>query len=384
MKISFKPKAVAAFSVLFTLFTSSSYPQSLIYKNKSPKIQVAILLDVSNSMDGLIAQAKSQLWNMVNILGRAKCNGITPEIEIALYEYGTPRNDARKGYVRQINGFCRDLDQVSKNLFALTTNGGDEYCGHVMYSSLTEMQWDTSIKSYKVIFIAGNEDFLQGDVAFTKACNEAKKRGVIVNTIYCGDRIQGIQEHWNLGSECGNGSYTNINQDAKEDDIPTPYDTELIALNNKLNDTYITYGYAGSANLAKQAEVDKMNFADSKKTAAKRIAVKGQSGLYKNSSWDLVDAGDEDSTVIAKVDKKYLPDSLRKKSTKELQAIVLKKKQERSFIQNKIEATVASREKYILEEKRKNRSANNNAPTLESEIEKIIRGQVKRFGMEIK
>ena len=40
------------------------------------KIQVAILLDVSGSMDGLIEQAKSQLWNMVNILGRAKCEGV--------------------------------------------------------------------------------------------------------------------------------------------------------------------------------------------------------------------------------------------------------------------------------------------------------------------
>ena len=32
-----------------------------------PKIQVAILLDVSGSMDGLIAQAKAQIWK----IGRA-------------------------------------------------------------------------------------------------------------------------------------------------------------------------------------------------------------------------------------------------------------------------------------------------------------------------
>jgi hypothetical protein len=59
-----------------------------------------------------------------------------PKIEIALYEYGRDNNDIRKGYVKQINGFTNDLDQVSQNLFKLTTNGGDEYCGHVMYSSL--------------------------------------------------------------------------------------------------------------------------------------------------------------------------------------------------------------------------------------------------------
>lgn len=56
--------------------------------NATPKIQVAVLLDVSNSMDGLIEQAKAQLWNMVSVMGKAKCNEITPKIEIALYEYG--------------------------------------------------------------------------------------------------------------------------------------------------------------------------------------------------------------------------------------------------------------------------------------------------------
>ena len=31
-----------------------------------PRVQLALLLDTSNSMDGLIDQAKSQLWKIVN------------------------------------------------------------------------------------------------------------------------------------------------------------------------------------------------------------------------------------------------------------------------------------------------------------------------------
>jgi len=49
------------------------------------KIQVALLLDTSNSMDGLIEQAKSRLWNIVNTLTTLKYNGQTPNIEISLY-----------------------------------------------------------------------------------------------------------------------------------------------------------------------------------------------------------------------------------------------------------------------------------------------------------
>src|SRR6185436_266716 len=97
--------------------------------NPNPKIQAAILLDVSNSMDGLIEQAKAQLWNMVSVMGKAQCNKLTPKIEIALYEYGRTTNSKADGYVKKISGFTGDLDLLSKNLFALTTNGGDEFCG---------------------------------------------------------------------------------------------------------------------------------------------------------------------------------------------------------------------------------------------------------------
>jgi hypothetical protein len=348
-----------------------------------PKIQVAVLLDVSNSMDGLIEQAKAQLWNMVSVMGRAQCNDVAPAIEIALYEYGRPTNNPREGFVKQINGFTADLDQVSKNLFKLTTNGGDEYCGHVMYTSLTELHWDDAAANYKVIFIAGNEDFLQGDVSFTKACTAARNKGVIVNTIYCGDRMQGIKEHWNLGGECGSGSYTNINQDAKMDDIATPYDKDLFSLNDQLNKTYIGYGYSGKANQSKQAEVDNMNYEMNKSVAAKRVAVKSKSSIYNNSSWDLVDATKSDSSFYKKVDVATLPDSLQKKSRTELQQIVQRKQKERESIQKQIETVNVKRETYIATERAKG-STKNNQPTLETEIEKIIKQQAKRFNMIIK
>ncbi|NNC69893.1 MAG: hypothetical protein HKN90_03620, partial [Flavobacteriaceae bacterium] len=63
------------------LFASDDYP-------KKNTIKVALLLDTSNSMDGLINQAKTQLWEIVNELSYAKCEHEDPNLEIALYEYG--------------------------------------------------------------------------------------------------------------------------------------------------------------------------------------------------------------------------------------------------------------------------------------------------------
>lgn len=386
MKRLLKPAALLIFSVtiLLALKTPGDKQQRATDATETaPKIQAAILLDVSNSMDGLIEQAKAQLWNMVSVMGKAKCNDATPQIEISLYEYGRTTNDSKRGFVKQVSGFTSDLDKLSQQLFSLTTDGGNEYCGQVIYTSLKDLPWDSASASYKVIFIAGNEDFLQGSLLYTKACDEAKKKGVIVNTIYCGDRMQGISEHWNLNAECGNGSFTNINQDARVEDIPTPYDTVIFALNDKLNATYIRFGEYGETAYAAQASVDKMNYSSNKTAAIKRVTVKGKKELYKNDKWDMVDAAEKDQKFAEKVDLKTLPDSLKNKSRAEIKKIIDQKSGERATLQKEIESTNAKREVYIANEKKK-AVTNNQAQTLESEIERIIKKQAVRFKMVIK
>ncbi|MFC3158752.1 hypothetical protein ACFOEQ_09610 [Chryseobacterium arachidis] len=116
--------------------------------SKENKIQVALLLDTSNSMDGLIDQAKSRLWNIVNTLTTLKYNGQAPQIEIALYEYG---NDGLRdeNYIRQVTPLTQDLDLVSEKLFALRTNGGNEYCGAVIRDASTNLKWDGNEKKHE-------------------------------------------------------------------------------------------------------------------------------------------------------------------------------------------------------------------------------------------
>ncbi len=377
---------ITASAITFTAFTSvKAHKKDPVTSNKliQQKIQVAILLDVSSSMDGLIDQAKAQLWNMVNTMGKVKCTGdASPKIEIALYEYGRTGNDAKNGYVKLINGFINDLDSLSQNLFSLKTNGGEEYCGKVIYNSLNELTWDPAPENYKVIFIAGNEDFLQGDVQYTQSCGIAKQKGVIVNTIYCGDRIQGIREHWNLAGECGNGSFTNINQNAKEKEIPTPYDSTLYVLNDKLNGTYIGYGRKAAYAAQNQARQDGLNSTMSKSQGIKRIAAKGNAKVYNNSNWDLVDAAKEGEVAFEKISKDELPDSLKNKTRAELKQFVDTKSKERAAIQQQIVTVNTQRENYIAAEKAKNANTKNEA-TLETEVEKMIKEQVKRYNMSV-
>jgi hypothetical protein len=63
-------------------------PFGINAQEAKPKIQIAILLDSSNSMDGLIDQTKNQIWKVVNVLTDVTKNGETPTLEVALYHYG--------------------------------------------------------------------------------------------------------------------------------------------------------------------------------------------------------------------------------------------------------------------------------------------------------
>lgn len=386
MTIAFKTLALAVTLTSATALLALTNPHTTPAKKPAvtPKIQAAILLDVSNSMDGLIDQAKAQLWNMVSTMGKAKCTGdATPQIEIALYEYGRSSNDVKQGYVKQINSFITNLDSLSENLFNLTTNGGDEYCGHVIKNSIEELKWDPAPENYKVIFIAGNEDFLQGNIKYIEACNAAKQKGVIVNTIYCGDKMQGIREHWNLNAECGSGSFTNINQNAREIEIPTPYDSLLITLNGSLNNTYLNYTVVGYAAQAKQSKMDAANTSLSKETQMKRIKTKSNAKVYKNAEWDLVDAVEKKGALAYDdLETKALPDSLKNKSKEEIKKVVEQKARERGMVQKEIAELNIKRDAYIAAEKAK-RANNKTEQTLETEVEKIIKEQARRHNMKI-
>lgn len=319
-------------------------------KVKTPrKIQLVILFDTSNSMDGLLDQAKSRLWEIVNESGSLRYNGQIPILEIAMYDYGnTGIRDAN--FVRKQLDFTSDLDMVSQKLFGLRTNGGDEYCGAVIKDAVLDLNWSKDSKDLKMIYIAGNEPFNQGPVAFKEACSIAKNKDVIVNTIYCGDRMKGVREFWKEGATCSMGDYFNINSDREVVFIPTPYDDEINQFSQKMNSTYVSYNHFGSDRMDNQIEQDqnalKMGVSNGSLRAKAKI-----SANYSNSSWDLIDAYLADSKVVSKMKKEDLPKELRGKTTKELQEIVDQKLTERNEIKLKISELSLKREAFIKKKK---------------------------------
>ncbi len=342
-------KILLTITAITTLLLTTSLGN--VHAAGDTKIQVAILLDTSSSMDGLIEQAKSRLWNIVNTLTTLKYKGKTPDIQIALYEYGNngiPTDD----YIRQVTPLTNDLDLISEKLFALTTNGGYEYCGAVIKKAVDILTWGKSDADMKLIYIAGNEPFTQGSIAYKDAIDAALKKNIYVNTIHCGDTRWGIEGMWKDAATYGKGKYFNIDHNAKVRFIETPFDDRIHSINIKLNDTYIGYGHIGQARKTNQMVQDQNARSVSSANFAER-AVSKTKEVYNNSSWDLVDRVNEDEKVLDKIKKEDLPKELQGKSKDELKSYINGKKTERINLQKQISELAKKRQAYIDEEMKK-------------------------------
>lgn len=357
-------------SAILLVFLSIFY---LMSQEDENVIQIAILLDTSNSMDGLIDQAKSQLWKIVNELALSKKNGKSPKIEVALFEYGNNSLSDKEGYIRIVSPLTTDLDLISDELFKLKTNGGNEYCGWVIKDAVEKLKWSKSNNVLKLIFIAGNEPFDQGSVKYEISCKDAISKGIIVNTIFCGSYQEGIQTFWKKGADIADGSYVNINQEQKYEYVETPYDKEIENLNQELNKTYIAYGSKGEEKKIMQERQDSNAMSMNKESVIQRSVTKSYS-QYSNVEWDLVDAVKGKAVDLDKIDEKDLPKEMKKMSKEERKKYVENMIKKREEIQNKILKLNEQRNKYLAD-KRKEKS---DKSTLDSAIIKIIKDQAKK------
>ncbi len=367
-------KSLVALIIFFT-YSLIPFSNQIIDKKpvKNNSIQLALLLDTSNSMDGLIDQAKSQLWKIVNELATTKKNGNTVELYVALYEYGKDAIPAQEGHLRNILPFTQDLDKISDELFKLKTNGGEEFCGKVILDAINNLQWKKSNDELKIIFIAGNEPFTQGDIDYKEACKKAVKNGIVVNTIFCGNYDEGIQTMWKDGADLSDGKYMNIDHNAEIVHVDAPQDDEIIKLGQALNKTYIAFGNSGKEKKELQAEQDANSMSVSNEVMVQRSVTKS-GGQYKNSGWDLVDAKKDGSIKIEELKDEELPDEMKKMTVQERKTYLDKMEKQREQIQHKINKLNDERSKYVAQKMLENK----NDKTLDAVMIKTIREQVKQ------
>lgn len=321
--------------ILAFLLLTSSVPAADESSKSEGKIQIAILLDVSGSMGGLISQAKGQLWTLVNELTTAERDGQKVDFEISIISYGHGggfffgETESQQSEVYTIlTPLTSDIDLISESLFQLTSSGSEEPCGLVISEALKQLNWSKSKHDVKILFIAGNEEFNQGIVNYEDACRTASKMGVTVNTIYCGAEQMGIDQLWANAAKIGKGEFHTIEQDSLIRHSETYWDNKIIKYNDLVNSTYLAYGNEGKSSKERQIGQDE-NALDLGNAYLRDRVIFKLSPNYKNPTWDLVDKFEEDSTILSSLKIDQLPFELHGLSYEQKVRLIQKKAKQR-------------------------------------------------------
>jgi hypothetical protein len=348
-------------------------PQGASISQPQATVRIALLLDTSNSMDGLIGQAKAQLWSIVNRFNQSCKGGQKPQLRIALYQYGNNNLSESSQYVQQVMSFTSDLDSLSEKLFGLQTSGGSELCGPAIGRAIADMDWTKNEGDASFIFIAGNEPFDQAPYAEHIA--EAVRKGIRVNTIFCGTGAEGINGKWLDGATLGRGRYSVIDQSADVKYVPSPYDDEISKLGVEVNTTYLAFGQAGGRAKERQERMDAA--AKSVAPAAEvQRAVAKNSAMYDNAGWDLVDAVTQKKVELEKLAKDELPAEIRALPLAEQKAKIQTMYTRRTEINARVQELNTKREEFLRTQQQDAGKQN----TLGDALVQLITEQAKEEG----
>lgn len=345
----------------------------------NPVVEIAICLDTSGSMDGLIESAKQKLWQIVNEFVFAEP---MPRLRVALYTYGNDGHDPSVGWVRQETPLTENLDLVSDRLFSQTTNGGTELVGRVLRAATLELDWSDDPGAVKMLVVAGNETADQDRLhPFRDSCAAAIAKDVVVHAIYCGGASDPDAESWRQVARLSDGQFAAIDQQSGTVVLATPFDGDLAELSGDLNGTYLAFGENGLWFRENQLRQDASAVALNSEVAAARALTKAN-GLYDNSGWDLVDAVRVKGQVLGELPEEQLPEELKAMTPEQREARVAELGRRRGELQERINRISAERQRYLDAEMARRQL--DDSRSFDAALRRAIRGQAEgrgyRFG----
>ena len=355
-------------------------PKQLPLSTERPKIDVVFVLDTTGSMSGLIGAAKEKIWSIASSMASAQP---APIIRMGLVGY----RDRGDEYVTRVVDLSGDIDTMYATLMQFTANGGGdgpESVNQALYEAVNSMSWSQDDNAYKVIFLVGDApphmDY-QDDVKYPQSLAMAAKKGILVNTIQCGNETD-TRQRWQEIASISHGSYFNVDQAGSAVAIATPFDADLARLSAALDGTRLYYGTQEekAKQLAKTDATHSLHALASPASLARRAAFNASASGATNAIGESELVADVASgrVDIAKVEADKLPEPLQSLSVDERKKVVEENATKREDLQRQIKALAAQRDEYAAKEIA---AAGGAKDSLDVKIYDAVREQAGKKGM---
>ena len=343
-----------------------------------PVVEVAFVLDTTGSMGPLIEGAKRKIWSIATAIVDANPDA---EIRMGLVAY----RDIGDDYVTKKFELTTDIQDLYANLLELRARGGGDWpesVNEALHVAVTKLSWTQGSEICRIMFLVGDApphmDYAQ-DVKYPEVLRMARERDIVVNAVQAGG-ARDTERVWREIAQMGHGRYIPIPQDGGHlVVIETPYDTEIIELQNNINGTVIPYG-------PRQQRGDVEKKTRQAAAAPARVATEMAGYMSRNAAKTsgevITGAGDLVADVKAgrqkldAVKPEDLPDSLRGMNATERQSFIDKQEAKRNALNERMAALVKQRDGYVHDQTKK--SPTRTADSFDRAVEDTLRAQIKR------
>ena len=367
--------AALAFFVLPLLWSAQAAATTVTGK---PVVEVAFVLDTTGSMGPLIEGAKRKIWSIATAIVDANPDA---EIRMGLVAY----RDIGDEYVTKKFELTKDIQDLYANLLELRARGGGDWpesVNEALEVAVTKLSWTQGAEICRIMFLVGDApphmDYAQ-DTKYPEVLRMARDRGIIVNAVQAGG-ARDTERVWRDIAQMGHGRYIPIPQDGGHlVVIETPYDTEIIELQNEINGTVIPYG-----SHRQRGDVEQKT----KQAAAAPAPVAAEMAGYmarnaaKTSGGVITGAGDLVADIKAgrqkldAVKDEDLPAPVRNMTAAERQNLIDRQQAKRTALNGRMAELVKQRDGYVREQAKK--SPAHAVDSFDRAVEATLRAQVKR------
>jgi Mg-chelatase subunit ChlD len=370
--------APVSFSAVFTVTAAFADPSEADFKRSSkPIVEVAFVLDTTGSMGPLIEGAKRKIWSIATAVADANPNA---EIRMGLVAY----RDIGDEYVTKTFNLTTDIQDLYANLLELRARGGGDWpesVNEALEIGVTKLAWTQGPEICRIIFLVGDApphmDYKQ-DTKYPDVVRMARERGIVVNAVQAGG-ARDTERVWREIAQRGDGRYIPIPQDGGQIlVIETPWDTEIIELQGRINGTVIPYGPRAQRSSVTEKT---SQLAAAPKSVASEMAgylskSAGRTGEAMTGRGDLVADIAAGRQKLDSVKDEDLPDNVRALNPEQRQAAIDKNSAERKVLNTRIAELVKKRDAYMIEQ-RKTAPAKP-ADSFDRAVAETLKVQIKR------
>ena len=220
---------------------STEESQQPTVKIDSKQAEIVFCLDATGSMSGLITTAKEKIWDIVSELSQDQKID-TLKLGMVFYR------DRGDNFITKQISLTTNLDAVYTDLLEIEAEGGGdspESVNQALNEAVEQMKWSNDQNTYKTIFVVGDcpphMDY-QDDVLYTESCKIAAEKGIVINTIKLGNSCSDAITHFKQMSKCAHGKFLQLDQNATDYSIESPYDDEINSISKSIDESKLFYG----------------------------------------------------------------------------------------------------------------------------------------------